>query len=84
MEQKKQAAEIQKVIRSYASAYEALQEWQDKSSLIPKGDQKTGCIGEFYVYLYLTHRFPESTLTYGNHSEKGWDIRASTTGRPLQ
>lgn len=38
------------------------------------GDQKTGCIGEYYAYLYLQHEYPKSELSYGNHSEKGWDI----------
>ncbi len=78
MDLRKEAAEIQQVILSYALAYQALQNWQEKSPvLIPPGDQKTGCIGEFYVYLYLSDQFPDSTLTYGNHSQKGWDIELS-------
>jgi hypothetical protein len=75
MKVKKQATDIQKVIKSYAKAYGALQEYQENSSLIPLGDQKTGCIGEFYVYLFLQDKFPKATLTYGNHSQKGWDIK---------
>ena len=82
MELKKEAAEIQKAIQSYAPAYKALEEWQRKSQLIPIGDQKTGCIGEFYVYLYITHRFPKYSLTYGSHSEKGWDLKVYTEGLP--
>ncbi len=40
MKVKKESAEIQKVIRSYAKAYGALQKYQENSSLIPIGDQK--------------------------------------------
>lgn len=72
---KKQVTDIQKVIRSYAKAYSSLQEYQENSSLIPIGDQKTGCIGEFYVYLFLENKFPKATVNYGNHSQKGWDIK---------
>jgi hypothetical protein len=81
MKMKKEPAEIQKVIRSYAKAYEALQEYQEDSSLIPMGDQKTGCIGEFYVYLFLQYSFPKAALAYGNHSQKGWDIQITKPGK---
>ncbi len=81
MDLSKQATEIRQVILSYASAYRELQDWQGKQPcIIPPGDQKTGCIGEFYVYLYLSDQFPDSILTYGNHSQKGWDIQVSTPG----
>ena len=75
-------SEIKKAIEAYALAYGTLQEWQEKSPLIPIGDQKTGCIGEFYVYLYLTEKYPEATLTYGGHSEKGWDLLISSSDKP--
>ena len=68
------ANEIQKSIEKYALAYAELQSWQEKSEMIPIGDQKTGCIGEFYAYLYLIKIFPNSTISFGSHSEKGWDI----------
>jgi hypothetical protein len=55
-------------IRSYASSYSQLQDIQERSSLIPKGDQKTGCIGEAYSYLHLRRLHPDATLTYGGHS----------------
>ncbi len=56
-------------IATYATAYEDLQRWQETSNLIPQGDQKTGCIGEFYVRLYLRARFPNATFTHGSLSE---------------
>jgi hypothetical protein len=66
--------EIFAAIRSYATAYSQLQDIQERSPLIPKGDQKTGCIGEFYGYLHLSRLHRGATLTYGNHSTKGWDV----------
>jgi len=70
-----EAKEIQLAIAAYAEAYARLQELQEKSKLIPKGDQKTGCIGEFYAYLYIRARFPQREVFYGGHNEKGWDIK---------
>ncbi|OOZ36410.1 hypothetical protein [Solemya elarraichensis gill symbiont] len=70
----KETAHIQQAITEYAKAYRALQHGQESSPLIPKGDQKTGCVGEFYNYLYLSDHYPDATLEYGGHSEKGWDI----------
>ena len=61
-------------IRQYSDAYCLLQSFQDSSGLIPPGDQKTGCIGEFFVYLYLSSKHPRATLTFAGHSNKGWDI----------
>ena len=68
------AKEILKSIEKYALAYEELQGWQEKLEMIPIGDQKTGCIGEFYAYLYLRKKFPSSEFSYAGHSEKAWDI----------
>ncbi len=68
------AKEILKSIEKYALSYEELQGWQEKSEMIPIGDQKTGCIGEFYAYLYLSEKFPTYKISYAGHSEKGWDI----------
>ena len=66
--------DIQKSILKYAEAYDELQELQDTTRWIPGGDQKTGCIGEYYAFTYLCTLFPEDRLSYGSHSEKGWDI----------
>ena len=69
---------IHKSIEQYASAYENLQWQQDNSGLIPQGDQKTGCIGEFYAFLYLIKNYPSSKITYAGHSNKGWDIEVDS------
>lgn len=70
-------SEITCAIKQYAEAYERLQELQETEPSIPEGDQKTGSIGEFYAYRYLSIAFPDYELTYGSHSEKGWDIHIS-------
>ncbi|MDZ7663006.1 hypothetical protein [Thiohalophilus sp.] len=67
-------SEIQEVIKKYAKAYSEFQDWQDSHPAIPGGDQKTGCIGEYYAYIYLLYSYPDAELKYGTHSEKGWDI----------
>ena len=72
--------EIKKSIRNYAKAYSELQHWQDNHHAIPGGDQKTGSIGEYYAYLYLSSTYPGATLTYGSHSQKGWDIDVVRNG----
>ena len=66
--------EIISAIDSYATAYAKLQDFQENSRLIPEGDQKTGCIGEFYAYLYLSKKYPDADILYGKHNEKGWVI----------
>lgn len=65
---------IKHAIKNYAKAYHALQYWQDNHPAIPGGDQKTGSIGEYYAYLYLSYMYPDAELLFGSHSEKGWDI----------
>jgi len=72
------AKKIQESIEKYALSYAELQNWQENSDMIPIGDQKTGCIGEFYAYLYLTKKFPNSKISYASHSKKGWDIEIRT------
>lgn len=69
--------EVEKIleaIQNYGLAYGALQTIQEESDLIPEGDQKTGCIGEFYVYQYLARHYLGADLKYGDHSQQGWDI----------
>lgn len=73
--------EIQKAIAVYADAYGNLEGWQSSSTLIPKGDQKTGPIAEFYATLYLRAKYPNATLTNGHHSQGGWDIEVDDAGR---
>ena len=73
-------ATIRAAIQRYAEAYAALQHLQETSPLIPIGDQKTGSIGEFYVRLYLEVLHPDATITFGGHSESGWDLEVTTSG----
>lgn len=65
-------SDVVDVIKEYAEAYskfECLQKKED--SLLPKhGDQKTGIIGEFYIYQYLQGK---ADLKYANHGSS-WDI----------
>jgi len=67
-------------IEAYAKAYEALEEVQHSdNSWMPPGDQKTGCIGEYYAFVYLKATRPDCTIKFGNHSQKGWDIEVNGT-----
>lgn len=62
-------------IDEYATVYsklEALQETHKR--LLPKGDQKTGVIAEFYARLYAREVFEGAELVYGSTSEHAWDI----------
>ena len=75
-----QISKVWRAIKSYAAAYRTLEKLQPDQpnnpgqSLLKKGDQKTGVIGEFYVYLYLKARHPDSSVQYKGHSEGGIDI----------
>ena len=74
-------------IQKYAQAYSDLEDLQLNPQLtfLPKrGDQKTGVVGEFYVYLFLRNRHPASGLSYGGHSQKGWDIKVSAPSLKVQ
>ena len=71
------------VIELYSDAYSKIEYWQENSNLIPKGDQKTGCIGEFYVFLYLTNCYPSCSLNYGGITNSGWDIEVSSDDTAL-
>jgi hypothetical protein len=71
--------DLQNAISHYAEAYRKIQDLQDSLPWIPHGDQKTGCIGEYYAYAYLLSRYNEEKLTFGGHSEKGWDIKVNDT-----
>ena len=78
--------QIKKAIDEYAQAYQKLQCFQDEddgeeSRLIPHGDQKTGCIGEFYARLYLGSRYPATEITFASTNEKGWDIKVVLPNR---
>jgi hypothetical protein len=65
------------VVRKYAEAYKQLERIQkDKAfDFVPEtGDQKTGIIGEAFIFEYLK-RQEHPSLEFGNPSQTAWDIR---------
>ena len=77
--------DISEAISKYASADQTLEHLQDTTRWIPKGDQKTGSIGEYYAFVYLLTKYDEKLIEYGRHSEKGWDIRITgDVGKKIQ
>jgi len=67
------------VVKKYAEAYRDFEEIQKAPDFdfVPEiGDQKTGVIGESFIFEYLK-RQGHSDLEFGNHSQKGWDIKYS-------
>jgi len=65
------------VIKKYAEAYidfERIQKSSDFDFVPEIGDQKTGVIGEAFIFEYLK-RQKHPNLEFGNHSQKGWDIK---------
>lgn len=69
-------SEFQKMVTEYATAYGQFENMQKRVNFIAKkGDQKTGVIGEAYIFEYLSRlgRKPK----YGITSQKGWDIKCS-------
>lgn len=69
--------DFQKLVSDYARVYSKFEKMQKEAEFIPeKGDQKTGLIGEAYIYEYLS-KSKCKKLGFGNHSEKGWDIECS-------
>jgi len=64
-------------VRKYAEAYTELEGIQkDKAfDFVPEiGDQKTGIIGEAFIFAYLKQK-KYTGLEFGSHSQKGWDIK---------
>jgi hypothetical protein len=63
-----------KTINEYSSVYKKFEDIQKKYDFIPKiGDQKTGIIGESFIYEYLRKKY-QCKLEFGDHSKKAWDI----------
>jgi len=65
------------VVKKYAEAYrdfEEIQKAPDFDFVPETGDQKTGIIGEAFIFEYLK-RQGHPGLEFGNHSQKGWDIK---------
>ena len=73
---------FQDVVEKYAKAYaefESIQE-DERIVFVPKeGDQKTGVIGESYIYKYLTEKGCED-VKFAEPSQKAWDIKYTEGG----
>jgi hypothetical protein len=71
------------VVKKYAKAYNEIEKIQkDKNfEYVPIGDQKTGVIGEAFIFEYL-RRQGKTDLEFGNPAQKGWDIRYSSEQVP--
>jgi len=67
-------------VKKYAEAYGELEEIQKAPDFdfVPEiGDQKTGVIGESFIFEYLK-RQGHPDLKFGNAAQKGWDIKYTT------
>jgi len=66
------------VVKKYAEAYRDLEVLQKNPAFdfLPIGDQKTGVIGEAFIFEYLK-RQGLCDLEFGRTDQKGWDIRHS-------
>jgi len=65
------------VVKKYAGAYrdfEAIQKVPDFDFVPEIGDQKTGVIGEAFIFEYLK-RQGHPDIEFGNTVQKGWDIK---------
>lgn len=76
---------FREVVEKYAKAYadfESIQkDEKDRISFVPKkGDQKTGIIGEAYIFKYLTEKGFKN-LEFGDPSQKSWDIKYAEGGK---
>lgn len=73
--------EILAAFKQYAVAYGLIESIQNPDAapqevtrLLPTGDQKTGCIGEYWAMRFARKRFGQDKCRFGNHSQHGWDI----------
>ena len=76
---------FQDVVEKYAKVYaefESIQkDTKNRISFVPeKGDQKTGIIGEAYIFKYLTEKGCKN-LEFGDPSQKSWDIKYTEKGK---
>jgi hypothetical protein len=72
-----QLPEIFCAISQYAKSYAALESFQGDALPLPRGDQKAGCIAEFYALLYLQATFRDAEVMRAGHSNKAWDFEVS-------
>ncbi len=75
---------FQDVVEKYAKAYAEFESIQkdekNRIGFVPKeGDQKTGVIGESYIYKYLTEKGCED-VKFAEPSQKAWDIKYTEGG----
>jgi len=82
---------VSDAIEAYAKAYALLEKIQnpdskpeESSRLMPTGDQKTGCIGEYWAMRFARNRWPKKICKFGTHSEHGWDIQVEGTSSRIQ
>ena len=78
---------FQDVVEKYAKVYaefESIQkDTKNRISFVPeKGDQKTGIIGEAYIFKYLTEKGCKN-LEFGDPSQKSWDIKYTEKGEEI-
>lgn len=68
--------QIKSAICEYANAYAKLEDLQKADNpLIPRCDQKTGAIGEFYAMQYAKYKFPSAlSIKFSSPSQHAWDI----------
>jgi len=72
------------VVKKYAEAYREIEDLQKcpDYDFIPKiGDQKTGIIGEAFIFEYL-RRQGHPNLEFGRTDQKGWDIKYPSESAP--
>ncbi len=86
MSNNKKLKQIKAAIDEYADGYANLEEFQgENNALIPKCDQKTGAIGEFYAMIFARHLYKDKgvTLEFGPPSQHGWDIKISKGNKTI-
>ncbi len=83
--------EVQAVFKHYAAAYALMESIQnpksiseESSSLLPRGDQKTGCIGEYWAMRHARKQWPNNNCSFGHHSQAGWDIAVGQSQNRIQ
>ena len=66
---------FQITVKNYAKAYSAFEKMQKELDFVPvKGDQKTGVVGEAYIYEYLRKQGYKK-IEFGKTSQESWDIK---------
>ena len=74
---------FQDVVEKYSKAYAEFESIQKDERIVfvpEKGDQKTGVIGEAYIFKYLTEKGCED-VKFAEPSQKAWDIKYTEGGR---